>query len=67
MIALQGTNLSHAYIVEPTFERLSFAIQAGEKIGLIGPNGAGKTTLFKCLTGELALESGQIKIGRAHV
>lgn len=64
MIALQGTNLSHAYIVEPTFERLSFAIQAGEKIGLIGPNGAGKTTLFKCLTGELALESGQISLAR---
>lgn len=66
MIALQGTNLSHAYIVEPTFEHLSFAIQAGEKIGLIGPNGAGKTTLFKCLTGELALESGQISLARDY-
>ena len=62
MIVLQASDLRHAYIVEPTFDHLSFVIQEGEKIGLIGPNGAGKTTLFKCLTGELPIEAGQISL-----
>lgn len=30
---------------------VSFAIAAGEIIGLIGPNGAGKSTLFSCVAG----------------
>jgi branched-chain amino acid transport system ATP-binding protein len=31
-------------------DRVSFAIQTGELLGLIGPNGAGKTTLFNCMS-----------------
>ncbi|MDF0606075.1 ATP-binding cassette domain-containing protein [Neisseriaceae bacterium TC5R-5] len=38
-------------------------ILRGDKIGLIGPNGAGKTTLLKMILGELAADSGSIKIG----
>jgi ABC-type branched-subunit amino acid transport system ATPase component len=32
---------------------VSFAVHAGEIVGLIGPNGSGKTTLFNCVTGFL--------------
>jgi branched-chain amino acid transport system ATP-binding protein len=32
-------------------DRVSFAVQPGEVIGLIGPNGAGKTTLFNVISG----------------
>jgi ATP-binding cassette subfamily F protein 3 len=42
------------------FDRVSFQIQAGSKIGLIGSNGMGKTTLFKLITGELKEEKGNI-------
>lgn len=35
----------------------------GDKIGLIGPNGAGKTTLLKLILGELAPDSGRIRLG----
>ncbi|HEV3444792.1 MAG TPA: ATP-binding cassette domain-containing protein, partial [Gemmataceae bacterium] len=34
-------------------EHISFAIAAGESVGLVGPNGAGKTSLFLCLCGVL--------------
>jgi ABC transport system ATP-binding/permease protein len=38
-------------------------ILRGDKVGLIGPNGAGKTTLLKLVLGELAADSGKIKLG----
>jgi ATP-binding cassette subfamily F protein 3 len=43
----------------PVFERLDFALLAGERIGLLGPNGAGKSTLVKALAGTLPLAAGE--------
>ena len=40
-------------------------ITRGDRVGLIGPNGAGKTTLLRLLLGELAPDSGTIRIGTA--
>ncbi|MBS0635377.1 MAG: ABC-F family ATP-binding cassette domain-containing protein [Verrucomicrobia bacterium] len=42
------------------FEKLSFTIREGERIGLIGPNGSGKSTLLKILSGHESQDSGQI-------
>ena len=39
---------------------LSFAVEAGEILGLIGPNGAGKTTVFNLVTGFVRPSSGRI-------
>lgn len=44
------------------FEDLNFHIDEGKKYGLVGANGAGKTSLFKVLTGEMALDSGDVFI-----
>ncbi|MBK5913863.1 ATP-binding cassette domain-containing protein [Rhodocyclus purpureus] len=41
----------------------SCRIQRGDKIGLIGPNGAGKTTLLRMILGELAPDSGKVRLG----
>ncbi|WP_374384307.1 ABC-F family ATP-binding cassette domain-containing protein [Dongia sp.] len=41
----------------------STRIQRGDRIGIIGPNGAGKTTLIKMLTGDLAPDTGNIRLG----
>ncbi len=41
----------------------SCRILRGDKIGLIGPNGAGKTTLLKLILGELAPDSGSVRLG----
>jgi len=39
---------------------LSFAVNAGEIVGLIGPNGAGKTTIFNVLTGVYHASEGDV-------
>jgi ATP-binding cassette subfamily F protein uup len=41
----------------------STTITRGDRIGLIGPNGSGKTTLLRLLIGELAPETGTIRLG----
>ncbi|MBL8834784.1 MAG: ATP-binding cassette domain-containing protein [Alphaproteobacteria bacterium] len=42
----------------------SMRITRGDRIGIIGPNGAGKTTLIRILTGELAPQSGEVRIAK---
>ena len=35
----------------------------GDRVGLVGPNGAGKTTLLKIILGQLAPDSGTVRLG----
>ncbi|TDD87322.1 ABC transporter permease subunit [Actinomadura rubrisoli] len=39
---------------------VSFAVRAGETVGLIGPNGAGKTTTFELLGGFTKPDTGRV-------
>ena len=40
---------------------VSFALEAGDRLGLIGPNGAGKTTLLKVLHGIYEPTAGRVE------
>jgi ABC transport system ATP-binding/permease protein len=42
---------------------VSTTIMRGDKVGIIGPNGSGKTTLLRVLLGELAPDSGSVRLG----
>ena len=46
------------------FDKLSFAIEKGERVGLIGNNGEGKTTLFKMMIGEMSPDVGDVSVPR---
>ncbi len=41
---------------------LSLAVGAGDIVGIVGPNGAGKTSLFGLIGGDLAPNSGEVRL-----
>ncbi len=41
----------------------STIVQRGVRVGLVGPNGSGKTTLLRLMLGEIAPDSGVVRIG----
>ena len=42
-------------------DRVDFAVEAGEVVGLVGDNGAGKSTLVKAIAGIHATDSGSLR------
>jgi branched-chain amino acid transport system ATP-binding protein len=48
-------------------EDLSFAVGAGDTVGIVGPNGAGKTSLFGLISGDLSPGSGQVSFAGRRV
>jgi len=67
MSFLQITGLTRRFGGLVAVNRLDFAVEPGEVVGLIGPNGAGKTTVFSLLTGFLRPDSGSIVFDGAPV
>ena len=50
----------------PVIDGASLHVTPGEVTALVGPNGSGKSTLLKGLAGQLALDSGTVRLdGRA--
>lgn len=63
-MVIAAENVTKAYGDAPPVVRdFSTRILRGDRIGIVGPNGAGKTTLLKLLTGELAPDSGTVRLG----
>jgi ATP-binding cassette subfamily F protein uup len=60
---IEAKGVTFSYGGAPIVRDFSDTIWRGDKIGIIGPNGGGKTTLLKLLLGQLAPESGTVKLG----
>ena len=61
-VVLQVDGLHKAFGGVQAVEDVSFAVSAGELLALIGPNGAGKSTCFNMLNGQLAADSGVVRL-----
>jgi ATP-binding cassette subfamily F protein uup len=55
--------VAKSYGEQAVVRDFSTRILRGDRVGIIGPNGAGKTTLLKLLTGELAPDRGEVRLG----
>ena len=64
-IAVEG--LTVRYGAQPVLADVSFALPAGQLVGVIGPNGAGKTTLLKAILGLVPRVAGIVTVGGAPV
>jgi ATP-binding cassette subfamily F protein uup len=62
-LVVEVRNASIALGNRPIVTNLSTTVTRGDRVGLIGPNGAGKTTLLRMLIGQLAPDSGTIRMG----
>jgi len=57
---MEVAGLGKEYGEQRALADISFAINAGEVLGLIGPNGAGKTTLLEAIAGLVPADGGRI-------
>jgi ATP-binding cassette subfamily F protein uup len=61
MPLLTLANAELAFGELPLLDRASFAMEAGERIGLIGRNGTGKSSLLGIIAGTVALDDGDLR------
>ncbi|MGJ8664752.1 MAG: ABC-F family ATP-binding cassette domain-containing protein [Patiriisocius sp.] len=57
-------NLSVSFQGEYLFEKITFQLTGGTRVGLVGKNGAGKSTLLKIISGEQEYDEGAIAMDK---
>jgi len=60
---IDAKRISRSWGDKTVVRDVSLRIHRGDRVGIVGPNGAGKTTLINLLTGALAPDAGNVKIG----
>lgn len=59
---LELDSVTRRFGANTALDAVSFAVSAGEVVGLAGPNGAGKTTALRLSMGFLAAGSGRVRV-----
>ncbi len=63
MLVIEAEGIAKSFGDRTVLQPFSTRILRGDRVGVLGPNGAGKTTLLKLLTGELAPDTGHVRLG----
>lgn len=63
-VVIDAKHVSKNFGERTIIRDLTLRVTRGDRIGIVGANGAGKTTLLRLLTGELAPDSGTIKLAQ---
>ena len=64
---LEVNNIHKTYARREVVSDVSFAVKAGEIVGLIGPNGAGKTTCFYITCGLVRSNKGDVFLNHKSI
>ena len=62
MSLLEVSKLGKSFGGNRAVDDVSFSVAPGELLALIGPNGAGKSTTFNMVNGQLAADTGSIRL-----
>jgi ABC transport system ATP-binding/permease protein len=62
-LVMVAESISKSYGERTVVRDFSTRIIRGDRVGIVGQNGAGKTTLLNMLTGKLAPDTGEVKLG----
>ena len=62
-LVIEGRGLTLSLGGRSIVDGLSIRIARGDRIAIVGPNGVGKTTLIGLLTGRVAPDSGEVRLG----
>jgi branched-chain amino acid transport system ATP-binding protein len=60
LLTVSGVTVRFGGVI--AIDEVSFAVKAGDLMGLIGPNGAGKTTMLRAITGVVPTSAGSINL-----
>ncbi len=63
-VVIDADGISKAFGERMVVKPVNLRITRGDRIGIIGRNGAGKTTLLRMLTGDLAPDTGRVRIAK---
>jgi ATP-binding cassette subfamily F protein uup len=64
VIDAKGVGFSYEGTDKEIVRDVTMRVHRGDRIAIVGPNGVGKTTLLKLLTGKLAPQRGNVKLGQ---
>jgi ATP-binding cassette subfamily F protein uup len=59
----EAKGVTKAFGAKTVLKAFSTRILRGDRVAIVGPNGAGKTTLVRILLGQMAPDSGIVKLG----
>jgi ATP-binding cassette subfamily F protein uup len=62
-LVIEAEGISKTYGNRVIVRDFSIKVERGDRVGIVGANGAGKTTLIRMLTGDLAPDTGTVKLG----
>ncbi|HEX5778884.1 MAG TPA: ATP-binding cassette domain-containing protein [Xanthobacteraceae bacterium] len=62
-LVVEAKNIAKQFGERAIVRDFSTRIMRGDRVGVVGPNGSGKTTLVNLLTGSLAPDGGEIRLG----
>ncbi|MCL4126398.1 UNVERIFIED_CONTAM: hypothetical protein GTU68_032558 [Idotea baltica] len=63
-LVLEALDISKQFGDRTIIRDFSLKVTRGQRIALVGPNGVGKTTVLNMLTGELAPDTGSVRMGQ---
>ncbi|MCY1125567.1 ATP-binding cassette domain-containing protein [Frigidibacter sp. RF13] len=62
-LVVEAKGISKAFGEKLILRPFDLTVLRGDRVAFVGPNGVGKTTLLKMLTGEVAPDSGSLRLG----